>query len=207
MTTDDDRVAYLSGDAGAPLDPDERAALDDLRALLDDPSLWEEPDPALEDRVVAAVGAEAGTRSAPAPRRPRRLFLLVAAAAVVVVGLAAGVLATRPSGRPYRVALAATAGNQAAGSGQVTFSRTTSGWRIELRAPSLPRLDGGRFYEAWMEDGAGTRVAVGTFNEGRRVTLWSGVSPKAFPVVTVTAEQAGGRGGPTVLAGQVKRPD
>jgi predicted alpha/beta-hydrolase family hydrolase len=33
---------------------------------------------------------------------------------------------------------------------------------------------------------------VGTFNEGRNVTVWAGVPPKEFPTLTVTREQAGG---------------
>jgi hypothetical protein len=35
-------------------------------------------------------------------------------------------------------------------------------------------------------------VPVGTFNQGRRVTLWAGVSPKEFPTLTVTRERADG---------------
>ena len=33
-------------------------------------------------------------------------------------------------------------------------------------------------------------VPIGTFNEGRDVTLWAGVSPKDFTTLTVTREQA-----------------
>jgi hypothetical protein len=35
-------------------------------------------------------------------------------------------------------------------------------------------------------------VPVGTFNEGRKVTLWAGVSPKTFTSLSVTREQADG---------------
>ena len=35
-------------------------------------------------------------------------------------------------------------------------------------------------------------VPIGTFNEGRKVTLWAGVSPKDFPTLTVTRERADG---------------
>ena len=51
--------------------------------------------------------------------------------------------------------------------GEATLTKTSSGWRIELDATGLPRLDGGRFYEAWLRNAAGVLVPIGTFNEGR----------------------------------------
>jgi hypothetical protein len=33
-------------------------------------------------------------------------------------------------------------------------------------------------------------VPIGTFNDGRDVTLWAGVSPKEFPTLSVTRERA-----------------
>src|SRR3954451_22818916 len=68
MTTDDERIAYLATGAGTRLHPDDQAELDDLRNLLSDPSVWEDPDPSLEERVVAAITAEARATD-PAPRR------------------------------------------------------------------------------------------------------------------------------------------
>jgi hypothetical protein len=35
-------------------------------------------------------------------------------------------------------------------------------------------------------------VPVGTFNEGENVTLWAGVSPASYKVLTVTRERANG---------------
>ena len=49
-------------------------------------------------------------------------------------------------------------------------------------------------------------VPVGTFNEGEKVTLWAGVSPKDFTMLTVTRERADGdqaSSGEKVLAGEV----
>jgi hypothetical protein len=83
---------------------------------------------------------------------------------------------------------------------------TSAGWRIELHATGLPRLANGRFYEAWLRNPAGVLVPVGTFNEGRKVTLWAGVSPKDFPTLTVTREQTDGNqtsSGEKVLVGKV----
>ena len=78
--SDDDRIDYLAGGPAGALDPAELADLDDLRALLADPSAWAEPGPDLEDSVTAAVIRAAASatpgRSVPAavtqPRRGRR---------------------------------------------------------------------------------------------------------------------------------------
>jgi hypothetical protein len=69
-TSDNDRIAYLSGEAVGSLTPHERAELDELRMLLETPATWEEPDTALEDSVVNAIVEEArnqpGGAAAPA---------------------------------------------------------------------------------------------------------------------------------------------
>ena len=52
---------------------------------------------------------------------------------------------------------------------------------------------------------AGVLVPIGTFNEGRKVTLWAGVSPTDFSTLTVTREQADGdqaSSGEKVLVGR-----
>ena len=93
-------------------------------------------------------------------------------------------------------------------SGEATLTKTSSGWRIELDATGLPRLEGGRFYEAWLRNPAGVLVPIGTFNESQDVTLWAGVSPKDFPTLTVTRERADGdqaSSGEKVLVGTVER--
>jgi hypothetical protein len=88
------------------------------------------------------------------------------------------------------------------------LTKTSSGWRINLDASELPRLDHGRFYEAWLRNGAGVLVPIGTFNAGRNVTLWAGVSPETFRTLTVTREQADGvqaSSGQKVLVGTAER--
>src|SRR5664279_503018 len=61
--TDQARIGYLSGDEDVLLDAADQAELDELRALLADPTLWAEPPAALEDSVVGLIAAEsAGAR-------------------------------------------------------------------------------------------------------------------------------------------------
>jgi hypothetical protein len=168
----------------------------------------------LASSVAAEVEAPASLRARiEMPRRvrrtamPRRLGVLGAAATValaVVIGVS--VFASNDSQERFGAALAPTDLAQSA-SGTATLTKTSSGWRIELRATGLPRLDGGRFYEAWLRNAAGVLVPIGTFNEGSEVILWAGVSPKEFTTVTVTREQADGEqasSGEKVLVGTVE---
>ena len=145
------------------------------------------------------------------PRRGRgvpRLVLVgaaTAAAAIVAVGVGVSVLDSGTSGQRFHAALASTDLSPGA-AGEATLTKTTSGWRIELDATGLPRLDAGRFYEAWLRNAAGVLVPVGTFNEGTNVTLWAGVSPEDFTTLTVTRERADGdqtSSGEKVLLGTV----
>ncbi len=213
---DEERIAYLAGEPGGEPGPDERAELDDLQALLADPTVWAEPSQALEDRVVAAVteasrGA-AADRRADQPIRPNRHRAaavtggLVAAAAVIV----ALVLVLGGGGKPpvqFRAALAGTALSPGAG-GEATLTKTTAGWRVSLHATGLPRLANGRFYEAWLKNPRGVLVPIGTFNQPTNITLWAGVPPTSFPTITVTRQLANGdpaSSGQRVLVG-VARP-
>jgi Anti-sigma-K factor rskA len=213
---DDERIAYLAGDVSTPLEQAERAELDQLREVLADPAVWAEPSPDLQERVVEAIthaDAAAGqhpmrpsasTRppSAEEPvtgRRPRKFrswrvgYAVLGAAAAVV--LAAGIVAvTADQGsrsRPVEYAASLSGTELAPGaSGQVSLTQTTSGWRIHLHATGLPRLDDGRYYEAWLKNAAGVLVPIGTFNEPADVTLWAGVPPSSYPKLTVTRQQA-----------------
>jgi hypothetical protein len=136
----------------------------------------------------------------------RRLVVVGAAATtalVVAIGLA--VLRSSPSPERFQAALAPT-GLAPGAKGEATLTKTSSGWRIELDATGLPRLERGRFYEAWLRNASGVLVPVGTFNQGTNVTLWAGVSPTLFKTVTVTRERADGdqtSSGEKVLVGTV----
>ena len=189
---DDDRIAYLGGDE-RPVPAEDQADLDELRAMLGDPALWADPPPELEDRVAAAIDVErvATSRRATTRHSLRWRIIGVAAAHVIAVGAAVALTRRDTGGEHFALALGAPPG-AAATTGRADFTRTNSGWRVELHAPDLPRLDGGHFYEAWMRNGAGTLVPIGTFNEGNDVVLWSGVSPHEYSTLTVTEEEADG---------------
>jgi hypothetical protein len=211
MTTDDERIAYLAGDGiGDDVDESERAALDDLRSLLADPSVWEEPPEGLEASVVAAVTETSQVPARAATRRSTSwpaLALVGAAAVFVLVAILVG-----PGGDPAPTGLeAALAGTELAptAEGQAVLTKTDAGWRIELDATGLPRLDDGRFYQAWLKAEDGEAVSIGTFNEPDDVVLWAGVSPREFPTLTVTQESAHDGTPPPgerVLAGTVIEP-
>jgi hypothetical protein len=212
MTADDDRLAYLAGEGtGDQLDEPVRADLDDLRALLAHPSVWAEPSPDLEAAVIAAV-AEASdaspTRAAPhRSGRWRTLSLVGAAAAFVLLAVLLGPWRD-PAPADLEAALAGTPLAPAA-EGQATLTKTDAGWRVELDATGLPRLDDGRFYQAWLKAEDGEAVPIGTFNEPDNVVLWAGVSPQEYSTLTVTEESAGDgtpASGDRVLAGTVVEP-
>jgi anti-sigma-K factor RskA len=139
----------------------------------------------------ARVDARRQARRVPGWRRPVLIGAAAAATVVVAVAVALGVFGSSTSGERFHASLAAT-GLAPGASGEATLTKTSSGWRIELDATGLPRLDNGRFYEAWLKNPAGVLVPVGTFNEGRKVTLWAGVSPKTFTSLSVTREEADG---------------
>lgn len=160
-----------------------------------------------EVEAPAALRArvEAQRRARGTPVSPRLVAVGAAAAVAVVVVIGLAVFGSSSSATRFQVALAATRLAPGA-NGEATLTKTSSGWRIELDATGLPRLDGGRFYEAWLRNASGLLVPVGTFNEGTNVTLWAGVSPKLFRTVTVTRERADGdqtSSGEKVLVGTV----
>ena len=212
----DGEIAELAALADGSLAPERRAALEARVAAS--PELADRLSE--QQRAVAAAQSAVNGVEAPAAlrarveaqrearrvRAPRRLVLIGAPAiAALAVGIGVVVFASGSSGERFHAALAAT-NLQPGATGEATLAKTSSGWRIELDAKGLPRLAGGRFYEAWLRNTAGVLVPIGTFNEGRKVTFWAGVSPKSFATLTVTREQADGdqaSSGEKVLTGTV----
>jgi anti-sigma-K factor RskA len=211
-------VAELAALADGSIAPDRRAAL--KAQIAASPALADRL--AEQERAVAllrgageAVDAPAGlkarldTQSPGRVQTPRRVALAgVAAAAVAAaaVAVAVVVVGSGSHGTRFQAALGPTRLAPGA-SGEATLTKSSSGWRIHLDATGLPRLADGRFYEAWLRSPAGVLVPIGTFNEGRNVTLWAGVSPVGFGVLTVTRERANGNqasSGEKVLVGKVR---
>src|SRR5262249_38945029 len=199
----DQEVVELAALADGSLSHARRAALEErvaassgLAALL-----------AEQERAVALTRAAAGEVEAPAglraridaQRQPRRsraplTYVLAGAAApavLVLAGIGIALLASGGSPARFHAQLAAT-GLTPGVTGEATFYKKQSGWRIELDAASLPRLADGGYYQAWLRSPAGVLVPVGTFNEGRNVVHWAGVSPQQFTTLTVTRERADG---------------
>lgn len=227
---DDDRIAYLAGEDVTALPADERAALDALRAELGAAAIWDEPPASLEDQVVMAVSRAAaqhrgpehapGPERAPSPslwsrlrarlsaRRPilaLSLSLPVAAAAAVAIVLVTSSGTSTPA---LQFAMVVQGTPLAPGAhGAATLTKTTSGWRIQLSATGLPRREGKDYYEAWLKNADGILVPVGTFNDARKVTLWSGVPVTKFRSLTVTQQVANGdpkSSGRKVLTGTIR---
>lgn len=206
----------LAALADGSLLPERRAALEARVAASSDLAerlAEQQRAVALAQRATTGVEAPAGLRARiGVQRRVRRVsrsrrLVLVGASATAVAALAVGVAVfnSGSSGERFHVALAATE-LQPGARGDATLIKTASGWRIRLNTTGLPLLAGGRFYEAWLRNGAGVLVPVGTFNMGRKVTLWAGVSPASFTTLTVTRERADGdqaSSGEKVLTGTV----
>ena len=196
-------IAELAALADGTLAPERRAELEARVAAsseLADRLAEQQRALALSRSASAEVDAPAALRARVEAqqrvhrvRAPRRFVLIgaTATAAVVAVALGLGVFRADTGGEQFHAALAPTDLAPAA-SGEATLTKTSSGWRIELDATGLPRLEGGRFYEAWLRNPEGVLVPIGTFNESQQVTLWAGVSPKEFPTLTVTRELADG---------------
>jgi hypothetical protein len=213
-------IAELAALADGSLGPERRAELEAQVAASSELA----DRLAEQERAVALVRSAADEVEAPADLRARieaqrrvrgaeapRGLLLVGAAAATVLAVAVGlsVFDSQISPERFRAALGPTALLPDA-DGEATLTKTSSGWRIELDAAGLPRLEKGRFYQAWLRDSAGVIIPIGTFNEGRNVTLWAGVPPTEFTILTVTREQADGdqsSSGETVLVGTVDTGD
>jgi hypothetical protein len=214
--TNEEREKLLADARGGALDPQEATELELLADVLGDSSTWAEPSAGLEDAVVRAVAdaepttttSRTSTARSQARRRRRRVLASVLAAAAVITTVVATVLVTRGGTSPdYEAQLTAT-GSAPGAHASADITRNDAGFRITLDATGLPALRTGEFYQAWLKNPADTLVPIGTFSSSdARVTLWSGVSPKDFPTLTVTIETADNdqtSSGRRVLVGEVR---
>jgi hypothetical protein len=195
--TNEEREKLLADARGGALEPQEGDELALLADVLGDSSTWAEPRPGLEDAVVRAVAdaeptattSRTPTARGEATRRRRRVLASALVAAAVIATLVATVLVTRGGTSPdYEAQLRGTVSAPGA-QASADITRNDAGFRITLDATGLPALRAGEYYQAWLKNPAGTLVPIGTFSSSDgRVTLWSGLSPKDFPTLTVTIE-------------------
>jgi Anti-sigma-K factor rskA len=212
--TNQEREKLIADARGGVLEPQEADELSLLADVLADSSTWAEPNARLEDTVVRAVAESEPTATTPptrtartAARRRRRVLVSAAAAAVITIVVASVVLTRGGTSSDYAAQLSAT---PSAPGAQATadITRSDAGFRITLDADGLPALGAGEYYQAWLRNAAGTLVPIGSFSSSDgRATLWSGVSPKDFPTITVTIEAADNdqsSSGRRVLVGEMR---
>lgn len=184
-----------------PQPPDETPEpADALGALLGDAAVWSQPDPRLEDDLVAAVAAERPTGRAPrhgwsgAARRWLAPVAVGVAAAIVVL-VAASAIDDGPDRRPDGVAVGLTGTDLAPDAAAVaTVTDTPLGTRIDLDVSALAPAGEDEYYELWMWDADGDAVSAGSFHlRGGvgEIELWAGVGLADYPTMTVTVQREG----------------
>jgi hypothetical protein len=218
--TNGQREALIIEGRSRSLAPHEAADVALLAVLLSDPSTWAEPNAGLEEGVVLAVQSAPAAAEAPwlastnregrdaTPRRRRMAVTALSTAAAIAIVLGALVVVSRGRSADFEARLSATdvAPGARASAG---ITRNGAGFRFVLDARGLPALRPGEYYQAWLKSSAGTLVPIGTFSSSdRRVTLWSGVSPREFPTMSVTIEATDNdqaTSGRRVLVGEVRQ--
>ncbi len=194
---------------------EELAALD---ALLSRPDLWDELPAGLEQSIVAAISAEAGTVVSLADRRTerqarRRIPWWASAAAAGVLIVAGITIAVQGSGTPELAGtLIELAGTDLApsASASATATATPAGLKLILDTKGLAGAPDGFMYEAWIGNGT-IRVSAGTFHlrggDGP-IELWAGVDDPTFTILSVTLEPIDGvaeSSGQAVLKGEIPK--
>ncbi len=184
----------------ADLTADERALLASVDALLSDDATWSDPPAHLESAVLDAIRGE-HARFAPTALPSRRRWQSVglgvlagaAAASLVAVVVTRDNASTQPTAGPAADVVMAGTDLAPAASGSVTVTPFTSGVRIAVRVPGLPRREGGEFYQMWVKNCGGNHlVPAGTFHDLSDAVGWVGVSLTDYPIITVTREVTAG---------------
>ncbi len=169
-----------------------------------------QPPPGLRERTLAAVERAAVEPATPRRAGRQRRYLAIAAA-VVLVGAAAGIVrqVNQPSTAVAEIQL--VAGDVGNGSGHARIRQTAEGREVELDVQGLAPPPAGSYYECWFVGEGDTlekpnRVSVGTFRVGSdgtaSVRMFSAAEASRFPKMGVTLEPDDGnpaRTGPKVL--------
>jgi Anti-sigma-K factor rskA len=153
--------------------------------------------------MFAQVRSEAASPAVVRPVRRVQARWLVAAAAVVAVGVSGGIVATSGHGSaPSRsVALSAYDRGTSAATAKLVDDR-----EMKIDAASLPALGNGQYYEVWLTDAARKKMAaVGQLDQKRRgdFTVPTSVM-NIYSALEVSVQQTsstGGYSGVSVLRG------
>ena len=151
-------------------------------------------------------------------RHPRRLATVLAAAAVII---AAAIVIPRLAGGPAPVTVvvplhattAAKLTGEGGATGQATAHQAGPSWTFDMTVHGLKVLPGNDVYECWWAAPGSTKahpqlVSGGTFvvdNSGSTtVTMTTGIDPRQFRTMEVTAESpgTGALQGAVLLVGQ-----
>lgn len=172
-----------------------------------------EPPPDLQARTLARV-QRAARKAAWRRWSPRRTLSAAAAAVAAAVAAIALILASSAPALAFTIPLHPQHGGAA--SGQAVAHHTADGWSIALTLHGLPKLRPGQFYECWYagpdnRPGHPDLITAGTFtvspDGSATVQMWSAADPRGFPVMQITAEQAGdaGQHGQVLLSGTAQK--
>ncbi|MEJ7800887.1 MAG: anti-sigma factor [Ilumatobacter sp.] len=162
------------------------------RGALADPALWEAPPADGFDRLLGTIRAGAPQNDA----GPRRLWL-VAAAVVLLTGVATAIPVLRPNDdADWQIALAATTAHPDA-MASVQGWNTDTGTRIRITIEGIDDLANDGFYELWMTSPDGEDVSAGTFRSTGTIDAWSAVRRADFPRLWITRESFDGDPSPS----------
>ena len=204
MRCEEARAQYLEGDASeaardhlssCPYCIAHRSALGSMLQVLDDPLLWIEPPPELEQRVTRLI--ETGQSEEPPIGGTRRRWQIIAAAAVLIVGVATGAfLFGRQPPPDWEITTAGVGSNESAVA-VIGGWNVDGGTRVVLAAEGLAAAPDGFMYELWFIQGS-TPVSGGTFAAADKpVDLFVGVARRDFRRVAVTLEPLDGDPAPS----------
>lgn len=169
---------------------DDKQDLGPVEEILDDPALWAEPPGELEPALLSAISGAEGSQPV-SPRRDRRRWLPIYAAAATLVAAIALFFVFAPEGdSPEPSAIFALSG--VGGDGEAAVGAAEAGWWIRVSLPDLDPAPEDGFYEGWVSDGEEI-VSVGTFHmrDGDSAVLWSGVPMKQYPELVITLQHLG----------------
>ncbi len=197
MTCDDARAELISGDSEAALThiascrscQADKAFWLRWRAVLMEPSTWEEPSDRVAQRVFETAGATSSTRSI--TRIQHRRWVAVAALLVAVGGALALTSGQSPD---WSVPLVSIDPSNTA---VVDGWNTATGTRIELHVSGIDPAPAGHYYEIWLTAPDGRHVSAGSFQAAGTISAWVGVARSEFPRIWITLESISGDLGPS----------